>query len=143
MTKSTDPANDVRATRHRLEEFLNSDAAGNDLAAATTARYHLGRLDVLSDYDSFTEALKSLRVDKAARCALHEPKVVSELATRLPLALERRRRARRGDPFAYDQLFGPHLSRRVPALDVGDVGRPAPARRWRLGKRAAREVAVS
>ncbi|MEO8697493.1 MAG: glycosyltransferase family 2 protein [Acidimicrobiales bacterium] len=143
-TKSTDPANDVQSTRRRLAEFLGSDAATNDVAAAMTARYHLGRMDVLTAYDSFAEALKSFRVDKAARHALREPKVVRELATRLPLALERRRRARRGDPFAYDQLFGPHLSRHVPEPTRNRDDRAlAPVSRWRLGKRATREVAVS
>ncbi|MEO5840401.1 MAG: glycosyltransferase [Acidimicrobiales bacterium] len=138
-TKATDPANDVRSSKRRLQAFLDSPAATNDLVAAATARYHVGRIEVLDAYDSFTQSLKSFRFDKAARDALHEPRVLTELTIRLPLALERRRRARRGDPFAYDQLFGPHLSRRVPvvqpaspsALD-GD-GRPrVPARRGRL-----------
>jgi hypothetical protein len=100
-------------------------------------------MNVLLSYSSFTDALKSLRFDRAAWSALNQPRVLTEFATRLPLALDRRRRARRGDPFAYDQLFGPHLSRPVPVAPPAALGRQpvrAPVsrpdgllRRWRLG----------
>ena len=159
-TKSTDSVNDVRSTKRRLEAFLKSDVAANDLEASSNARYHLGRMDILTAYDSFTASLKSLRLDKAAWSALQKPCVVRELMAALPLALDRRRRARRGDQFAYDPLFGPHLSRRVPTAAPlpsptrnGDERRPLPARvsapegllhRWRLGGvRIARSLSRS
>jgi succinoglycan biosynthesis protein ExoO len=113
-TKATDGANDVRSTKRRLEAFLHSDVAASDVVATANARYHLGRMDILTAYNSFTASLKSLRLDKAAWSALQKPCLLRELMAGLPLALDRRRRARRGDKFAYDPLFGPHLSRRVP-----------------------------
>lgn len=113
-TKKSDSANDVLSARRRLEAFCNSLAASRYPAAAAIARYHLRRMDVLTSYDAFISSLKERRVVDALRCAGRQPIVVSEFTRRLPLAFERRRLDRLGDPFAYDQLFGPHLSRRVP-----------------------------
>jgi hypothetical protein len=121
MTKATDPAQDLLSTRRRLEAFIDTDAAANDAAAMANARYHLRRMDVLASYASFTRSLKALRPDKAARDAFNEPKVLSEFATRLPLVIDRRRRARQGDPYAYDQLFARHRSRRVPVAHPAAV----------------------
>ena len=159
-TKATDSANDVLSTKRRLEAFLDSDVAAGDLVATANARYHLGRMDILTAYNSFTTSLKSLRLDKAAWSVFQKPWVLRELMAALPLALDRRRRAWRGDQFAYDPLFGPHLSRRVPvaAAQASLIrnGEDCPAmpalarepdgllRRWRLGGvRIARSLSRS
>jgi succinoglycan biosynthesis protein ExoO len=113
-TKTSNSASGVSSARRRLEAFGNSAAATEHPAAAAIARYHLHRMDVLTSYDSFIGFLKAGRFADAARCASRQPVVVSEFARRMPLAYERRRLARLGEPLAYDPLFGPHLSRRVP-----------------------------
>lgn len=114
LTKTSAMSDGFASARRRLGAFCDSAAATRDPAAAAVARYHLRRIENLTSYDSFISSLKSRRFVDAAFHAGRHPSVVSEFATRLPLAYERRRRARLGDQFAYDPLFGPHLSKRVP-----------------------------
>jgi succinoglycan biosynthesis protein ExoO len=112
-TKTTDGLDDLRSSQRRLRALLERGLAETDPHAAAIARYHPRRMDVLEAYGAFVTAVKQRRPVRAATAARRAPSTFAEAIRRAPLALERRRRARRGDPFAYDQLFGPHLSRRV------------------------------
>jgi succinoglycan biosynthesis protein ExoO len=112
-TKTTAGLDDLRSSQRRLRALLERGLEATDPEAAAIARYHLRRMDVLEAYGSFVAALKQRRPVRAATTALRAPSTFTEAIRRAPLVFERRRRARRGDPFAYDELFGPHLSRRV------------------------------
>ena len=114
-TSTANADKDVVSTRRRLEAFLATDVAAKDPAAAANARYQVRRMEFLSSYSAFTKSIKAGHVHKAAWQMVRHPTVAGELVARLPLALERRRRARKGDTFAFDPLSGGHRSRRVPA----------------------------
>ena len=114
-TSTANADKDVVSTRRRLEAFLATDVAAKDPAAAANARYQVRRMEFLSSYSAFTKSIKAGHVHKAAWQIVRHPTVAGELVARLPLALERRRRARKGDTFAFDPLSGGHRSRRVPA----------------------------
>jgi succinoglycan biosynthesis protein ExoO len=113
-TSAANSQKDIESTKRRLEAFLASDVAATDLEAAEYARYHVRRMQLLSSYATFTHSIKDRRLHKAAWQMVREPSVMREFITRLPLVLERRRRARQGDPFAFDPLSGGHRSRKVP-----------------------------
>ena len=115
-TKASNPAHDILNTRRRLESYLTVHAAADDAQATHIAQHHIRRIELLANYSSFIDSLKSRRLHAAAGQMMKQPGLLREAAMRMPLMIERRRRARRGDPYAYDQLFGPHKSRRVPAL---------------------------
>ena len=102
------------STKRRLEAFLASDVAASDSEAADYARYHIRRMDLLSSYATFTDSIKARRIHKALWQVVRQPSVIGEFMTRLPLVVDRRRRARQGDPFAFDPLSGGHRSRKVP-----------------------------
>ena len=114
-TSTANADKDIVSTKRRLEAFLATDVAANDPAAAAHARYHVRRMEILSSYSAFTTSIKAGRVHTAAWQMVRQPKVVGEFVARLPMVLERRRRARNGDTFAFDPLSGGHRSRRVPA----------------------------
>jgi succinoglycan biosynthesis protein ExoO len=113
-TSATEAPKDIASTKRRLEAFLASPVALAEPEAADCARYHIRRMDVLSSYAAFTGAVKSRRIGVAARELVRRPAVFGELMARLPHALERRRRARQGDPFAFDPLSSGHRSKAVP-----------------------------
>jgi succinoglycan biosynthesis protein ExoO len=112
-TSASNANKDIVSTKRRLEAFLATDVAASDPEAADYARYHIRRMDLLSSYSTFTDSIKARQLHKAVWMMLRRPSVVGEFATRLPMVLDRRRRARRGDPFAYDPLSGGHRSRKV------------------------------
>ena len=114
-TNASNADKDILSTKRRLEAFLATDVAAADSEAADYARYHIRRMDLLLSYGTFTGSIKARRLHKATWQLLRQPSVLGEFAARLPMALERRRRARRGDPFAYDPLSGGHRSRKAPA----------------------------
>ena len=114
-TSTANADKDVVSTKRRLEAFLTTDLAFNDPEAAGYARYHIRRMDLLTTYSAFTSSIKAGRLHNAAWQMVRDPRVVREFAARLPLVLDRRRRARNGDLFAFDPLSGGHRSRRVPA----------------------------
>ena len=114
-TNASNSHKDIVSTKRRLVEFLATDVAASDSEAADYARYHIRRMDLLAAYATFTHSIKSRHIHKAMWQMARQPSVLGEFATRLPLVLERRRRARRGDPFAFDPLSGGHRSRKVPA----------------------------
>jgi succinoglycan biosynthesis protein ExoO len=114
-TSAANSLKDIVSTKRRLVAFLATDVAASDSEAADYARYHIRRMDLLSSYATFTDAIKARRIDKAMLQMARQPRVLGEFATRLPVVLDRRRRARRGDPFASDPLSGGHRSRKVPA----------------------------
>lgn len=113
-TSATTSQKDIVSTKRRLVEFLATDVAMSDSEAADYARYHIRRMDLLSSYATFVDSMKARRIHKAMWQMVRQPRVFGEFATRLPLILDRRRRARRGDPFAFDPLSGGHRSRKVP-----------------------------
>lgn len=114
-TNASNSHKDIVSTKRRLVEFLATDVAASDSEAADYARYHIRRMDLLAAYATFTHSIKARHIHKAMWQMARQPSVLGEFATRLPLVLERRRRARRGDPFAFDPLSGGHRSRKVPA----------------------------
>ena len=114
-TNASNSHKDIVSTKRRLVEFLATDVAASDSEAADYARYHIRRMDLLTAYATFTHSIKARHIHKAMWQMARQPSVLGEFATRLPLVLERRRRARRGDPFAFDPLSGGHRSRKVPA----------------------------
>jgi succinoglycan biosynthesis protein ExoO len=113
-TSAAEAPRDIASTRKRLQAFLDGPVAAVDHEAADYARHHIRRLQVLSSYAAFTSALKDGRIGAAVREFARCPRVVNECAARLPNALERRRRARRGDLFAFDPLSSGHRSRAIP-----------------------------
>jgi succinoglycan biosynthesis protein ExoO len=113
-TNAANALKDIMSTKRRLVEFLATDLAASDSEAADYARYHIRRMDLLSSYATFTDSVKTRRIHKAMWQMVRQPSVLGEIATRLPIVLDRRRRARRGDPFAFDPLSGGHRSRKVP-----------------------------
>jgi succinoglycan biosynthesis protein ExoO len=113
-TNASNSHKDIVSTKRRLVEFLATDVAARDSEAADYARYHIRRMDLLAAYATFTHSIKARHFHKAMWQMACQPSVFGEFATRLPLVLERRRRARRGDPFAFDPLSGGHRSRKVP-----------------------------
>jgi succinoglycan biosynthesis protein ExoO len=113
-TSAANSQKDIVSTKRRLVEFLATDVAARDSEAADYARYHIRRMDLLSSYATFADSMKARRIHKAMWQLVRQPSVLGEFATRLPLVLDRRRRARRGDPFAFDPLSGGHRSRKVP-----------------------------
>ena len=114
-TNAANSQKDIVSTKRRLEAFLATEVAAKDSEAADYARYHVRRMDLLSSYSIFTNSIKARHLHKAALEVARHPSVLGEFASRLPLVLERRRRARKGDPFAFDPLSGGHRSRKVPA----------------------------
>ena len=113
-TGASEQPKDIASTKRRLQQFLDSATAHAEPEAADYARHHIRRMDLLTSYAAFVTALKARQIGRATREALRRPAVVSELAGRLPYVLDRRRRARKGDPFAFDPLAGGHRSRPVP-----------------------------
>jgi succinoglycan biosynthesis protein ExoO len=113
-TNAAESPKDIASTKRRLQAFLDSPVAFAEPEAAGYARYHMRRMDILTSYAEFVGAIKAKRMGRAAWKMVRRPQVMSEFAARLPLVLDRRRRARRGDPFAFDPLSGGHRSRAVP-----------------------------
>jgi succinoglycan biosynthesis protein ExoO len=105
---------DITSTKARLQAFLDSPLAFVEPEAANFARYHIQRMEVLASYAVFSDALKRRHVGRALGEAVRHPRVVGEFAARLPYAIERRRRSRLGDPFAFDPLSSGHRTRPMP-----------------------------
>jgi succinoglycan biosynthesis protein ExoO len=124
-TNSVPADQHVASSKRRLEAFLASDIALSDPVAAGYARHHIRRMELLTAYGEFTRAIKAKRVHNAAWQVMRQPKLVGEFATRLPAALERRRRARRGDAFAFDPLSVDHRSGRLPVPQSNPI-QPSP-----------------
>jgi hypothetical protein len=113
-TNAAESPRDIASTKARLQAFLDGPVAPLEPEAADYARYHIRRMEVLASYAAFTNAVKRRRMARAVRELAHCPRVLGEFAARLPYAIERRRRSRLGDPFAFDPLSGGHRSRAVP-----------------------------
>ena len=110
-TSAAESPKDIASTKRRLQAFLDSPVAAAEPEAAEYARYHMHRMDVLTSYSEFVGAMRARQMGRAAWTLVRRPHVVPEFAARLPLIFERRRRARRGDPFAFDPLSGGHRSK--------------------------------